>query len=895
LHEHAWISGESDNLFWYSTGIAPVFTYLVLTGDRRPLANGVLAELLRGQEILISGQVPDWALSSASMDLFNKAAYVTGDGRWITYRERTGVDTNVFRLGQSFWPDPALEAKAPTDLAGQWSLLRLPEPAWSARRSGLPFAQSFYFGSYRSAADASGDYVLLDGFNGASRNPYHTFDILELRLQGQTILQGYHNQVITSADGMVEPRVAMDAALLHGDVVGAAVTAVGEVPQAAFCNWKRSLLLRTGQYAIVIDDLAFRTDSQNMKVTTSWQTPGGRWDHKAQAVRLPAGFELQSGDVQDSSGAGLVTMNWNGAVKKGQHRIAFYLIAANARRSSRSLACTRLADNAAALALPQSALGIVGEYGQTKGECVLLAEDHLSGHAVASAGIEDLLMAADSPLDIDWDFTAGVAHVVAAKPTVLRLSLAAAEALRVNGAAVKTGRANGLCSLPLAAGRHVLTGAAPGTEANVGRNNALQRLLAEGRRLREKDLSAAVPSAKPTARALTAAATFQVGANVAQLIPITTAKESQLALAADNTIHLLSVEGKELRKLHTDGKIRVLHWWADRQLLLAGCVDEQVVAFDAAGRRQWTFTSEMDPAVYEAAKTYWFKSAPGHEGIHGLHSGAFDDGKSRCFVGSACTLEILDDTGKLVKRLPVFWGPGWKFLLVPGQESSRNLLVARWPNGTDNLAIINSRTMAHAGRGFEGVPAGHSYVGGWTAQNRTALRLEDLDGDGKIKLVTAINGTWNRVTVYSEQGQPLSNAQFGPGSSTAPRAQMRDMDVADLDGDGRKEIVVGTFEGLVVILSNRCEKLWSTRLPSPPLSLRCFRAHGAAHPCIVVGCVDGTIAVLDHTGALVCLGKVTGRPIQMVVLDTPTDALAVVATDRGEVTWFRFGPRTGQP
>ena len=164
LHEYAWVSGESDNLFWYSTGIAPVFTYMTLTGDRKPLENGVLATLLSGQEILASGRSGDSALNSASMGFLNKAAYLTGDGRWITYRERTGVDTDVFRLGQSFWPDERLEAKLPVDLAGKWSILALPEPAWGSRGSGLPLEQSFYIGSYRSAADESGDYILLDGF-----------------------------------------------------------------------------------------------------------------------------------------------------------------------------------------------------------------------------------------------------------------------------------------------------------------------------------------------------------------------------------------------------------------------------------------------------------------------------------------------------------------------------------------------------------------------------------------------------------------------------------------------------------------------------------------------------------------------------------------------------------
>lgn len=886
LHEHAWIAGENDNLFWNCTGIAPVFTYLTLTGDRKPLANGVVAQLLRGQEILISGRVPDWALSSASMDLFHKAAYVTGDGRWITYRERTGVDTNVFRLGQSFWPDPALEAKLPTDLVGKWSIHRLPEPAWGERGSGLPFEQSFYFGSYRSAADSSGDYVLLDGFNGASRNPYHTFDILELRINGQTILQGYHNQVATSADGMVQPAVAMDAALLHADVVGASAMATGRVPRAAFCDWQRTLALRTGRYAIVIDDLTFRADSQNMKVSTTWQIPGGRWDAKSQAVRIPARFELRSCDVQDSSGAGVITMNWNGTVKQGQHRIAFYLIGASRPGSSGSLACMRLADNAAVMALPQAALAVAGEYRQTKGKWALLAEDHLAGHAVTIAGIEDPLMASDVPVDIDWDLAAGVVQVVAEKPAVLRLRLAASDGLRLDGVAVNAVRANDMCSLAMAAGRHTVTGAAPAAGAMSRQISALQRLLAEARTRQANGLATPAAQAKATARALSASATFQAGAGVTQLIPVTLADGSQLALAAENKIHLLSPEGKEIRSLETEGKIRVLHWWADRRLLLAGCVDEKVVAFDAAGRRQWTFTSEMDPAVYEAAKTYWFKSAPGHEGIHGLYSGTFDQGKSRCFVGSACTLEILDETGNLVKRTPVFWGPGWKFLLVPGPNDSRNLLVARWPNGTDNLAIVNSRTMTNTGRGYDGVPTGHSHVGGWTAQNRTALRQEDLEGDGKKELVTAINGIWNRVTVYSEQGQPLANAQFGPGARTAPRAQMRDLDVADLDGDGRKEIVVGISEGLVVALTNRCEKRWSARLPSPPLSVRCVRASGAAHPCVVVGCDDGAVTVLDHKGTPLQLGKVTGRPLHMVALDTPA-AMVVVATDRGEVTWFR--------
>lgn len=898
LHEHAWIAGESDNLFWYNTGIAPVLTYMVLTGDRKPLENGVLGELLRGQEMLISGRVPDWALGSASMDLLNKAAYLTGDGRWIAYRERTGVDTNVFRLGQSFWPDKPLQPKSPGDLVGKWSILGLPAPAWNARGSGLPLEQSFYFGSYRSTADAGGDYILLDGFNGASRNPYHTFDILELRLAGRTVLEGYYNQVLSSADGMVEPAVAMDAALLHSDVVGPTAVAVGEVSKAAFCNWRRTLAHRTGRYAVIADDLTFRTDSQNMKVATTWHVPGGRWDPKPQAILLPAtaaDFQLRSCDVQETRAGGVVTMNWNGAVKKSKHRMAFYLIGQSPSKSPSMLTCARLAANAAALALPQPAIGVIGEYGQVKGELVILAEDHLYGHGITSAGIDHALVSTDAPVDLDWDFAAGVVNVVAAKPTTLRLRLLAADTLRINGQSPKSTLADGICSVQLPEGRHVLNGASLPKRAGDGLAADLQRLLARGQTLRAEALSLAAPRGKLTAAELPTAFSTQLGGSVTDMITVPFADGPQLCVAEGSTVHCLTREGRESRKLQTDGKIRVLRWWDEPRLLLAGCVDEKVIAFDGDGRRKWVFTSEMDPAVFEAAKTYWFKSAPGHEGIHGLYTGAFDEGKNRCFVGSACTLEILDETGKLVKRTPVFWGPGWKFLLLPAPSGSKNLLISLWPNGSDDLAIVNSKAMAVTGRGYYGVPAGHTHVGGWTAQNRTALVYEDLDGDGKKEVATAINGVWNRVTVYSQEGRPLYNAQFGPGISHAPRAQMRDMDVADLNGDGKKELIVGISEGLVVALSNECQKIWSTRLPSPPASLRCVKPADAKLPRVVVGCEDGSVVALDEKGTLIRQGKISGRPTHMLALPTSAGPLVVLATDRGEVKAFVIPEATIAP
>jgi hypothetical protein len=46
---------------------------------------------------------------------------------------------------------------------------------------------------------------------------------------------------------------------------------------------------------------------------------------------------------------------WNGPVKKGERRIASHLIAQDTSGSRDALACARLAENVAALALPRPA------------------------------------------------------------------------------------------------------------------------------------------------------------------------------------------------------------------------------------------------------------------------------------------------------------------------------------------------------------------------------------------------------------------------------------------------------------------------------------------------------------------------------------------------------------
>ena len=1041
LHRHSWVVGEADNLYWYATGTAPILTYMTLTGDRVPLKNGVLPELLKGQEILASGHVPDWSLESCSMGYLNKAAYLTGGGRWVEYRSRCKTDTDAFRLGQSYWPEESIVAHEPDDMVGKWSIHPLPEPVWLSRATGFDLDESFYFGSFRTTTDENGDFILIDGFNGQSRNPYHAFAILELRLAGATLLKGYRNQVLTRADGMVEPTIAIDAALRYADVVGDTAACVGEVPRAAFCNWRRTLAQRTGSYALVVDDVTFRADSDNMTIQTLWETAGGAWDPELNSLRVnsdraavfspgvkrlralnanytsepheensvghldsldvlllrakalggwlqiefdveeettaevyvemlnftdrgivdisldgevlvrefdhyagaatlrrvplgrhtlsagqhtlklqavnwaqskdmcyialsavgiepvgeektgqPAGFHILPCDVMQAHAGPFTTLEWTGPVKAGGNRRIFSLIGQSSGLPGAEVGCYRIADTAAALRLPQPAIAVAGEYRQVKGELVIAAEDHLYAHGLDSiAWLGYRLIKADKPVDVDWDFDTGRLCIVANEPTRMALSAGlATHQMRCESRGLRgvTNEDDGLYEFELPAGRHEIINATLPDNARRVISSTLAGMVEDGAEKMAQAILDARAAAEIAAEPLQSAFTANLDGSVGDMLVVQTEQGPLTYVAAGDTLHVLDAAGKTLRTMEADGRIRVLCWWPENRLMLAGCVDEQVIAFDEQGQRKWVFTSKMDPAVFRAAKDYWFKSAPGHAGIHGLLTGEFIDGKQQAFVGSACTLEIIDGDGQLVKRMPIFWGPGRRFALIDAPDGSKNLLIARQPTDSERLAVVNSVTGKEAGRSFHGVPEGYTYIGAWAAMSRDHIFHTDLDGDGQKEVVSEINGVWNRVTVWNEAGQALYSTDFGPGENI-PYRNMRDLDVADLDGDGRQEIITATSAGLLVVLDYQCRKLWSVSLPSPASVLKAITPQGAQRPVIYVGCDGGQVLVIDGTGAITHIGAIDGTPTSIGEATLPgIGPVAVIAAGRGQVKAF---------
>ena len=1006
--------------FWYNTLIAPVFTWMVLTGARDAIDNGYLRRLLLGQEVLATGEAPCWATRYTSITMLHKAAYLTGDGRWLHYRDRLKLPLNVFRLGQSFWPPPETKPVPPNDLLNKWSVVPMTEPVWKARGADIPQEQAFYYASYRDSVGVDGDFILLDGcYAQASRNPFHNFLLQMVRLNGRKLIDGYENQVHVRINGLAEPRARLNGALVQADTLGATAYATGGVPGAEWCGWQRSLLLRSRRYLLIADDFRFKRDAEDLLATVTWQPVGASWqakrnrfefansghdgrlagwqlfsvrdnrctakpgyealltdvDHRGRvllradepgswlempfvldepmtgelfaeflsytnrgvvrftldgrpagadfdhfrtgivrlraslgqhdlaagkhrirvaavgksaastgcwigfcglALRppsaadvLPLAYELVTSEPVVVTRSGSVShMAWCAAAKKGQRHCLFHLLG-NRPADAPAFECLGLTANSAALALPQPAVVFVDALGDTlTADIADIAGDHLAGRAVRGTLPGTSLFSIDRPADVDWDFGNGRLRLSLQEPATLAIRLSSQASPTLNGNPM------GAREISLPAGRHTIAGAVP-DPAHLG---ALRAMLADrlvSARAR-RAASTTTPTRYTAAPEMRVLATANLGAKIAQLVAVPLDGETHCAAASGSAIRLIDPAGKVVGRLDADAEVHCLRWWSEPQLLLAGCADEEVIAFELGGTRRWEFVSQLSEGFIAS---YWSKHA--HPGVWGLHTGVFLNGASQCFVGSACTLEILDKHGALLRRLRVPWGPVSGFALLPQADGGVDLLMGREISGTPGLKRLNSKNMKLA-TAFHGTAPGHTNVGGWMVINRPHILPADIDGDGTPEVVSSFNGAWNRVTVFTNHGKAVANAQFGPGAKSRFQPTINDMAIVDLDGDGDREIVVALSYGMLVVLDHQCRPVWSKRMPHPPLLVRGMPTpNGTAR--LAVACANGNVDVLGPTGDPLQTTCVSGRPTCLHLQLGASGVRMTIGTAKGQL------------
>jgi hypothetical protein len=874
---------------YVNTGYEPIMSYMLLSGDRRGIESGTWGTVLRGYDGLISGERGESTLSWQNLSFANKAAYLTGDARFIYYRNLSGKDTDCFRIGQSFWPERP--ERAPDELSQRIVVRPLSDSGCEGR--SVPAEEAFHWLTYRSGPRGTDDYFKIGGMYDQTRRPYYCLNFEKLRIGAASLLQStaYNSTVIARRQGLIDPELPLESALKVQKVVGQVAHVEAEVPKFAYGVWRRSVLHVRGRWTLVADRLTARGDTPNLEMRIQWALPTTPKLTQEGAFEYPAG--KATAVLVPATRAGLAVGNalaqctLRGDVKAGERLQTITLLGPQPQQAGARLSCARLTDAAAMLSVPGPLLAAFGPVDMAAQQVGIDAEAVLVGEEfVYAAGVRRLtcgvpLLAASKPVDVYWSLSDGKVALFCAEPTALAIAIACGNDLREREHAVLVTRvADGLTWTRLDRGEHALTGGILPAPA-VG----LLRKKLDALRAASSRQSPPRPGEQLPARLaeLTPAATHEVHAAVTHILPgpRRNGAESVYVISAANRVHPITLGGRLGVAIQAPAKIMSAAYWPENDLLLLGGADDRVYAIDADGRTRWTFQSEMHAEVYSTGKTYWFKKDL--PGIHGLATGNLTGRGTQAFVGSACTVEVLDEAGKLLRRVPVYWGACTVMQLVPNTDGTRKLVVAKAPNLSNTYSTIHGGTWATGSFGFN--PPFQ------LSQSTLNILVDDLDRDGRPEVVCDTNGSMNHVRVYDCQGKTRWCAEFGPPTAggtrigiAAPPPVMRGLVVVDFQGRGHKHVVTATEEGLVTAFQADGRQAWASYLPSPPRSLCTLPRPGG--DLLAVGCDDGMVLLIDAAGHPIAKTQLRGAIRKLYAAGAPGHPLLIAGTDQGGVATF---------
>jgi len=875
---------------YVNTGYEPMMSYMLVSGDRRGVQSGMLGTILRGYDGLVNGRPDDATLGHQTLSFANKAAYLTGDARFIYYRNLTSARTDGFRIGQSFWPDEP--ERVPDELARRIAVRPLSHEGAAGR--SVPPEEAFHWLTYRSGPTGDDDYFKIGGMYDQTRRPYYCLNLERLRIGPTTLLQSgdHNNTAIARRQGLIAPELPLESALKVQKVVGDVAHVEAEVPKFAYGVWRRAVLHAEGRWTVVADRLTAREPAQDLELRIQWALPGtpklADEGHFEYAAGETTGVVIPDTRAGLKVGERLAQCTLRGDVAAGERLAMMTLVGLRPKDGRERLACARLTDGAAMLGVPGPVLASIGGFDWPDEEVRIDADAVLVGDdLVYASGVRQLtcgapLLAANRPVDVCWTPRDGRVALFCAEPTALAIAATRGNDLREGEHAVLVTRiADGLIWTRVDRGEHAITGAVLPAETAEKLRATLEAL--RGASSREAPTQADEPLPADLAT-LPPAATPQVQGAVTRILPGPERDGMAgvyVTTDADRACPL-TVDGKLGELIEAPAQIMSAAYWPEAGLLLLGCADDRVYAFDHAGKNRWTFQSEMHPDVYATGKTYWFKKDL--PGIYGLATGRLDGEASRAFVGSACTVEVVDEAGKLVKRVPLYWGSCTVMQVVPNPDGTRKLVVAKAPNLSNDLSTIRG---ADWSTGRFGVHPPFQL-----SQSTLNILVDDLDADGQPEVICDTNGSMNNVRVYDSAGKPRWSADFGPPAAGAveigiavPRPTMRGLVVVDFQGEGEKHVVAATEEGLVTAFAADGTQAWATYLPSAPWCLARLPREGG--DLLAVGCDDGTLLFVDGAGRPVAKAGLEGAVRQLRAVARDGGPVLVAGTDRGVVAVLR--------
>lgn len=837
--------GERDTLYWVSTSTEPVFEFFMLDGFEEFVKSGTAKTMMKALEILMTGKEKDEYNSYIPISLLHKAAYMTGDTRYIWMARQLGFDFDQFRIGQSFWPADDITINPPNDLINKISVFPLANTYWEEIGKTIPEEKSFQILSYRSGLKDKDDFILLDGFCGLGRNPYHLNTISFLRMfGGKTVLDGYGNDVDIWRDGTVSIDVPRAAVLQNYFDTEDFAYLCTEVPGMQSTNWSRHLLYSKNKALIIIDTI------------TPYEP--GEFD-------FVCTWELGS-QIESISKNNCVTKDKNGVCLASADQPVNYVnkktinetVSARINRGDTVLFANVFSDTInprIARRIDERSYHILGE------SSALLGVGEFSIRGISAKADITYLESGLLFLSGATEFMLNGKNIIRSDyPVNLRWNIDD-ESLVVD---VKENSRIDVCCIEqnyhfdIHNGRKIYSNVRIGFSEREAIKKILGNLQLDIKKTNSKERESAIRPVLDKRRSRD----VKLRGAITHIVPSLNFPSSGslwVATEKDERSELFSISysGKIIHRIPCDNKLLTL-WPAATKTqklnfeVLAGFQDDTLRAISESGEEVWSAKAEIH-GEFKIGKRFeapWFTDPNPPNNKRGIHSILVGDlwghAKEEIAIGRPCTVEFLDMKGRLIARVPTRWGDNTALATLRGHMKGRlpNLVLAgKKYAGAPVLSGINKEYQNISDRLFDSLPPGYPNMHSWSQRGMSHLMVEDLNGDGIGEIIYALSGHWNELRVYdSYTSKPLWIKYFGPDKKNGEF--MRAMVVTDLDNNGSREVYVGTKKGSVCSFDSSGNMFWQRRLPAPITTMKFSKKSGN----IVVGLEDGSVYLLNIQG-----------------------------------------------
>lgn len=273
LSKDSWIRGEGCFPGWFSSGsLNPAAHYLMLAGKLPYDSSGALNTAMTFLEALDDGTPESMYRETMSKFTFHLLAELSGDGKWLYYADQLpAIQPEPIKVGQSYFPDGRIKKREPVENLNRWLTVPMPIKAREQYKVEINPGEAFLGLGYRTGVGASGDLVSLVTFNAEYRTPFHNFSLFNLRIDGLPILRGFTNYLQTYLDGSSGRLIPTVGEVKRFGKVGRYVFATGRVPNMEIADWRRTVVLRHGEFAVVEDEVASNVAGRVLNLVQNWQ------------------------------------------------------------------------------------------------------------------------------------------------------------------------------------------------------------------------------------------------------------------------------------------------------------------------------------------------------------------------------------------------------------------------------------------------------------------------------------------------------------------------------------------------------------------------------------------------------------------------------------------------